>query len=671
MAIPNDEHWDRLWGMRQINAPQAWDIEKGGAFVTVAVLDTGVAPHPDLVDRLLDGYDTVDDDNDASPEHDPNYPDDISSHGTHCAGTVAAQGDNGIGVVGVCWDSVKILPVRVLGADGSGSTDMIVDGLDYALQMDADVVSMSLGRSAGYPDPVEHAKIAELHAWGIIIVAAAGNDSAGVGTPAAYPECIAVSSIGPTDTLAFYSNFGPEIDIAAPGGDMFDTSLGEVAWIWSTVCSWPDNTLTYGYAGENWQGTSMACPHVAGAAALLLSAGVPASEVRNRLTESARPPRTGGFDPLKYGAGILDVGAALANASVRIVKPDKGSTVGTNPQFKIVMRGIQENSPKVYFDYADDGDGMPDNLTQETPIIDSSNLSLYANAQRTEITFSWRQLTGSTLAPGRHYIYVEADPLLGGGDVFDWATFVAAEVVIPRGLRMFSVPYVMANTWTTSPSGILIGTDFSIANPNRSVLKRYITMLGEYATYYPGNVSDLVWVNPVFGGVPTGGAYFDAVLIDPATQIVLDRKRDQFAFPVGAGFWLILDKDAPLDAGQVTLDKLVLPGGYVFDASEGCEIPLYQGWNMVGNPYTHKVPLAGVLITYQGTTKTLADAAAGLDPWVSAHVYGYSSTGVVGYLEVGPWDVLEPYKAYWVRALKGGSSPTDQVFIKILPQIGQ
>jgi len=210
-ALPNDEYWDKLWNMRLIKMPAAWNIAKGSESVTVAVVDTGVATdHPDLAARCVSGYDFIDNDSD---------PYDLQGHGTHVAGTIAAQGNNGIGVVGVCWDNVKIMPIRVLDADGYGTSESIINGLSYALTHGVDVVNMSLG--GAYSDTAEHQIIKELTDAGILVVAAAGNDgdtsNHNVGYPAAYEECLAVAAVGPNDEIAYYSSYGPsnEVDIAA------------------------------------------------------------------------------------------------------------------------------------------------------------------------------------------------------------------------------------------------------------------------------------------------------------------------------------------------------------------------------------------------------------------------------------------------------------------------
>lgn len=637
-AIPNDDLWDKLWGMRLINAPAAWDVEKGQDTVIVAVNDSGVAKHPELVGRLIAGYDFIENDNDPS--------NDVYGHGTHVAGTIAAQGNNGDGVVGVCWDGVKILPIRVLDDQGSGTTAGAVAGLDFAMAHGAQVVNMSYGSPAGFEDPAEQMKLSELAAAGIILCAAAGNDASAVGSPASFAECIAVSAVGPSEAPAAYSNYGPEIDIAAPGGD--SERGGDDALIWSTVVL-DLAKQTYGYDG--WEGTSMACPHVSGAAALLLGAGVPAGDVRARLENSARRPRSGSLDRLRYGFGILDIYAALANASMRIVKPEKGSVVATtNPEFKIALKGVDTSTIRVYVDYADlNDDGVPDNPSAETPVIDSTNVNYFVNASQTTITFTWSDVSSQTMAPGKHFVYVSGMATVGGGVVADWGTFTLASKVIPAGIHLFSFPYKL-DTRAVFPQDLLIGSDFSWDNPNRSVLKRWITSMSQYVTYLPGNLSDLTWVNPVAGSIPTGGGYY----VDLFTQ------ERVYSFPAGSGFWLLLPQPVMMNEAYGALDSLA-----TFDKSKGYTIPLYAGWNMIGNPCAHSVRWAAALFTYQGETKTLVDAdRAG---WVKPYLFRYRTSPVAGYDAISSRDMLEPYTGYWLRALVGGTDPSQSLTLTVLP----
>lgn len=666
-VTPNDEYWlnNKLWGLKSINMPQAWNVEKGSPSVIVAVVDSGVAHHPDLAGRTLPGYDFFE--GDADPSND------TLSHGTHVSGTIAAQGDNGIGVCGVCWNGVMILPVRVGDASGL-PLSAVLQGLDYALQQGADVVNMSFGFSHGAVVPELQAEIQKLYDAGIILCASAGNSGMdmdpGVGPPASYPECIAVGAIGPTDAIAPYSSYGPayEVDIAAPGGDL---SQGVDAGIWSTVVSWTGNTPTYDY--DSYQGTSMACPHVAGAAALLLSAGVPASEVRTRLVGTARPPRSGVMDKKKYGAGILDVSAAISNGSILITKPVKGSIVNGFPTIRASLRGIDPTSLAVYIDYTDaDGNGIPDNLLIETPVISGVLASQYINATQTTFSLNYADVSATPLSAGLHFIYITGLTRIGGDEVHDWGTFTVASKIIPAGQYLYALPFGLLTTYpdgttamTALPSDLLIDAttseplDFRITSSDRASLIRWNAAQGYYMPYvtglnplYPGeNVprsDDRAWLNPVVRtivngevqSVPTAGGFLTNVSYD-------------LQFPAGTGFWLTLQRDAVISSNYTEIS-----------APYGFSIYLYKGWNLIGNPYTYNVPLSSIVLKYHGEERSFDQDQTSRSPWLDGAIYGYESGR--GYVKV-PRErrLLEAYRGYWVRANVGGIAPQDRLIMTV------
>lgn len=678
-----DPLWVEQWDMKMINMPGAWNIEKGQNFVTVAVIDTGVAyRHPDLIDRCIPGYDTFDGDND--PLDTP--PGDGVGHGTHVAGTIAAQGDNATGITGVCWDGVKIMPIRVLGPvdeeHTAGTTETITAGMEYALTHNAHVVNMSLGGPARLGDAAYRQKIAQLAQAGIVTVVAAGNDGdtsiPDVGVPALYPEVICVASVGETEEIATYSSYGPayEVDIAAPGGDMYiveneDDTISLKGGIWSTYIIWVEDEeiedLWWGwYDYAQLQGTSMACPHVAGAAALLLSQGVPAAQVRSRLLQTAREPKQPiVFDRRKFGAGILDVQAALSNSAVKIVKPAKGSTVSSNPEFEINWRGVDPTSVAIYVDYVDDNkDGIPDNPAAEVPV----NVSI--NPLQTSVSFKWQDVSPTPLRSGAgsnpHNVYVTANPKDGGSSVSDYVTFNVADKSLAGGLYLFSMPFIL-DTTSVYPMDVLGGTDFTITNPNRSVLQRYLAPMAQYETYVPGLTADRSWLNPMLGdNIPTGGGYFDLIRTDDTGRII-NRQTNVFGFPAGSGFWLRLppQTSTPVDESLPTLEDLKRSDGYVFDASRGYRIRLYNGWNMIGNPYSHAVSWRSIRVTYQGETKLFQDAVE--EGWIQGSLFRYKNDGIPGYDRLSDKDSMQPYEGYWLRAMVGSMQPFESLVLTILP----
>lgn len=303
--IPNDPYFPYLWGLRNtgqgnygsstcttcskpgadISAAKAWDITTGSGQVIVAVIDTGVDyTHPDLAANILRdssnkvvGYDYVNNDNDPMDDY---------GHGTHCAGTIGAAGNNGVGVAGVCWN-VKIMPLKFLDATGSGYNSNAILCIDFAIAHGAHVMSNSWGGGSFSQlllDAIHRAEKA-----GILFVAAAGNSAYDIDQGGFYPagynmyasNVIAVAATDDNDVLASFSNYGPgTCDIAAPGNMIYSTLPSGNC----PLCA----SSGYGYLS----GTSMATPHVAGAAALIKSEFPAASmiELRSRLLYSADHP---------------------------------------------------------------------------------------------------------------------------------------------------------------------------------------------------------------------------------------------------------------------------------------------------------------------------------------------------------------------------------------------
>ncbi len=195
-----------------IKALEAWEETKGDRDVVVAVIDTGIDfEHEDLMGKTVSrGYDFVNDDNDAKDDH---------GHGTFVSGLIAANTNNEIGIAGVSWDSL-ILPLKTVDSDGSGYVSWLIDAIVYAADNEADVISMSLGFAMGPGDSVPELEEALAYAksLGVVCVASAGNEGQGVLYPAAYDDyCIAVAATDYNDTRLSWSNFGPEVDVAAPG----------------------------------------------------------------------------------------------------------------------------------------------------------------------------------------------------------------------------------------------------------------------------------------------------------------------------------------------------------------------------------------------------------------------------------------------------------------------
>ena len=259
----NDPLLSYQWHMDQI---QVNDIssDNWGAGTVVAVIDTGVSIFSDGYGQTMTtGYDFHNDDND---------PADDQGHGSHVAGTIAQATNNGVGVRGVAPDTV-IMPLKSLGSDGTGFVLSSIEAIEYAVDNGADIINMSLGASSS--STAEETAVNAAIDAGVVIVAATGNDGLqtnGVIYPAGYDGVIAVSAVGySTSALAYYSNAGPQVGFAAPGGD--DSTFLNDDVNWDGVLQETLDTSTGQGNYFLFQGTSMATPHVAGAYAVLMGAG--------------------------------------------------------------------------------------------------------------------------------------------------------------------------------------------------------------------------------------------------------------------------------------------------------------------------------------------------------------------------------------------------------------
>jgi len=285
------------WGVNRIDADKVWDSDGNmqtdtdantGAGVNIAVLDTGIdADHPDLYANVKGGISFV---------SNPRKWDDDNGHGTHVAGTIAAM-DNDIGVIGVAPDA-SLYGVKVLDRSGSGYLSDVIAGMDWARTNNMDIITMSLST-------VTHVSTFEdacnnVYTAGVVIVAAAGNGYGNsVNYPAAYASVVAVSATNDDDSLASYSNVGPEIEMAAPGSSIYSTYKGG---IYATM-----------------SGTSMATPHVTGVAALVIASDVEyrgnPADVRAQLTSTAEDLDSTGWDS-SFGYGLVDAENATPPTTV-------------------------------------------------------------------------------------------------------------------------------------------------------------------------------------------------------------------------------------------------------------------------------------------------------------------------------------------------------------------
>ena len=346
LMVPNDTYFGYQWHLDSpvyggINVKGAWDHTQGQG-VTVAVIDTGIAyeSYIDPVTRknfsrapdfsntcFVQGYDFVSNDTHAN---------DDNSHGTHVAGTIAQSTNDSYGTAGVAFKAC-LMPIKVLDSNGSGSYSDVADGIRYAADNGAKVINLSLGGSA----PVIYLEEALAYAYskGVTIVAASGNDSLNtVGYPAAYNDyVIAVGATRYDETRSSYSNYGSALDIVAPGGDTAIDQNGDgyVDGVLQNTFN-PTTKNVNDYAYYFFQETSMATPHVAGVAALVISKGNATSpaNVREALQSTADDLGTSGRDNT-YGFGLVNAEKAVLWTPVVTPPPPTPTPVPPPPPSEI------------------------------------------------------------------------------------------------------------------------------------------------------------------------------------------------------------------------------------------------------------------------------------------------------------------------------------------------
>ena len=357
--VPNDPYWSYQWGPRRIEANSAWDTQVGNSSVLVAVLDTGIDwDHPDLAANYVAlGYDWVNNDTNPMDDH---------GHGTHCAGIIAAVLNNSIGIAGLA--QIQIMAEKVLDQYGIGYTDDVAKAIVHAVGQGADIISMSFGGDS--PCSLAHQALKYAYDHGVLLVAAAGNEETNrKHYPAAYDEVIAVAATDINDDRASWSNYGNWVELAAPGVD-----------IYSTV--WNDS-----YTSKS--GTSMACPHIAGVAALIWSQFPKKTRdwVRIWLRYTADDLGDSGFD-VYYGYGRVN-----ARKGVEQPLPDHDLCIlnWMKPQYVEPGSVGIINTTILNFGKSNESDIMVQLLVNNS-MVDSASIDFLASDTSTTISCLWNPI---------------------------------------------------------------------------------------------------------------------------------------------------------------------------------------------------------------------------------------------------------------------------------------
>ena len=290
---PNDPYYSYQWAWEKIKAPAAWGFSSGEG-ILIAIVDSGTdLDHPDLASKVRTDidWDYVNDDGVA---------DDDYGHGTHVSGSAAAATDNGVGIAGLGWEAT-ILPLKILNDEGNGYDDDLAQAIRDAADKGAHVINMSLGADSPCPETVQQA-VDYAYARGVVLVAAAGNSLGNTEIfPANCEHVLGVAATQINDAIAYYSNYGNHVSVAAPGSEIYSTG-------------WVNDSRSFCTSGYCYKwGTSMATPHVAGLAALLLARypSYTPDQIASAILDNAEDLGATGWDE-HYGCGRINASEALS-----------------------------------------------------------------------------------------------------------------------------------------------------------------------------------------------------------------------------------------------------------------------------------------------------------------------------------------------------------------------
>ena len=489
-----------LWGIKQIDCEQAWDLAQGLG-VTVAVIDTGVDwTHPDLAANIWTNTDEipgngVDDDGNGYRDdvhgwnfcNSTNSPMDDHGHGTHCSGTIAAVGNNSTGVIGVA-PRAKIMALKFLGSNGSGSSENGALAMRYAANNSAKVLSNSWGADGATSDPVVEAAIDYARSMGCVVVVSAGNSNHDVvsASPAYYAPAVTVAALDYQDRKAYFSNYGAGVDVSAPGVDVLSLRAS------GTDMYGDGGTHVVGSTYYRASGTSMACPHVAGAVAEIMSyhPSWTNTQVEEYLTKTCDCIDDVNRDYVGLlGYGRINVSSALLTTSPR-------------PSIVVSLATISET--------VGDSDGAID--PGETVTLHVKLKNLWLNATGVEavlsssdplVTVNSASATYGTIVQGapvsRDYSFtVSADAPYGYLLSFDLAITANGDYSATRKVSL-TIPWPVRNGWpkNITPSSI---TPVDVDDDG---VKEVVTTAGDTLAVYnaDGTVYSSAWPKSIGSGL--------------------------------------------------------------------------------------------------------------------------------------------------------------------------
>lgn len=644
---PNDTLYPQQWALKSSGAVDLWGITVGQRLVdgpkkqvTVALLDSGPqTSHPDLAENFdtVNGWDFI-----LDQQYDETAANQFffEAHGTEVASCIAPLTNNSQGIAGFPWEGVKILPCRVADFFGSGTLNAgipvsaVVDAIYYSIQQQVDVINMSFGLAQ--QDPLVEQAILDAYNQGIVPVASSGDGfffSRAVEFPANLDETIAVAAVGPAGEVATYSNSGPEVDIAAPGGNdqNFNDTTRQLVLAQPTGFFGGFNGLPNGYGID--QGTSFAAGYASGAIATLITQGAAGDltgperveAIRDLLQTTARNPF--GVPTPQLGYGQIDVARAIKQITqyVDVVAPEPNEVTASlsEPLVARIVLPIPMALDDSLFEVFKNGT----DVTPEAEITDPlSGFIRYAPPPEDSYKNSAiNTVNVVTINPvdGDSVRSLEGDAVVEAGVNIPARAFrfrVKQHVEYP-GLKTFSIPYELE-------AGTLADTLPFLLGGNEGRLARWLPEQGRYAIFDP------------FGSPEEA----EADLTTDNAGVV--------APPVGVGFWLrILPPELPPPPdGQPAQDpnstQIPLQIRGASERAPFYRIPLKPGFNLVGNPYTFRVPFNVVNVQYGNEVMSVAEASR--RNLMKNVIWRYEGGRYT--FKVLPQGEFIPWEAHWLQA---------------------
>jgi len=655
---PNDPLLQRQWAMRLLNASNVWGITVGERFVdgpkkdaVVALIDSG----PELLTLDMfenvdpNGYDFILD----QPYDESSAPIFFDSHGTNVASCIVSTNNNNEGLASLPWEGVKILPCRVNQLVTANnvttsvfSSSAIVDAIYYCIQQQVDVINMSFAPSTTFSsnyDAIMAQAIADAYDQGIVLVGSSGNDrffgtSFGVSFPANLSEVISVGAVGPSGEVAYYSNGGGSLDLVAPGGnDPNGTDLTREVLVADSFGFSGVTGIPSGYSFA--QGTSLSCGYASSAIAMLITQGAldesltPTEQVeaiRELLHRTARNP-LGGFSS-EYGYGILDAAAALRSITqyIDVTTPGPNETTESfsEPLEASIIQPIQDpldaGEFQVFTNGTDITDAVDENGDPLVEVVDPDfGLIRYEPGLQSRYNIGINTiniLADSALFPG--CIRSLEGPAVGHIPERAYRFRVTPRVE-QAGIKMLSIPYQLRTN--TDTLQFLFG-----GNLVRTA--RWVPERAEYAYWdIVGSPQD-----PEADLLPPPARDLD---LDNLTLEDQDALLDQVGVikpPAGLGFFARVQNPTQVQL----LGKSIRAGSY--------QIRLKPGFNMIGNPYTFRVPWNVVNVRYGNEVMSVSEAAS--RNLMRNTIWRFQNGAY--HFQALPQGELVNWEGHWVRSFK-------------------